>query len=76
MTDLDFYLALSSTRVYGTRCFPVHGKSYNLFMSRKYAELAEYMDAENNLSEEKKPVAGQYERIIPIAKDHRIGNGK
>lgn len=72
MTDLDFDLALFAARTYGTQNISVYGKSYNLFMSRDYAELVEYTD-ENDKDLER--LLRMRRNLWPVSKDHSLFEG-
>ena len=69
LTDLDIDLALFAARTYARRNSLFHGRTFDLFKSGKYAELAECLDMDENyleslLPDQEKPLVGKYRRLI------------
>ncbi|KAK4693412.1 hypothetical protein P7C71_g3987, partial [Lecanoromycetidae sp. Uapishka_2] len=75
--DVDLDLALFSVRAYARRCFVAHGDSFDLFASNRFADLADYIEADDKsleaiLPDEEKPLAGKYRRLLTIYRDRHI----
>ncbi|KAL9123706.1 MAG: hypothetical protein Q9217_006890 [Psora testacea] len=72
--DLDLDLALFSVRAYARRCFVAHGDAYDLSASKKFADLADYLEADDNsleslLPDEEKPLVDKYRRLLTLSRD-------
>ena len=69
MTDVDLDLALFAIRTYARRNSLFHGKSIDLLKSKRFAELARYLDLEEShleglLPDKEKASADKYRRLI------------
>ncbi|MCJ1262898.1 hypothetical protein MMC22_002768 [Lobaria immixta] len=77
LTGLDLGLALFASRTHAQRNSIFHGKTYDLSKSENFAELAEWVDLNENTIERllpnlEKPRAGMYRRLICFTRDYRI----
>lgn len=76
-TDLDTDLALFAIRSYARRNSIAHGRSFDLYMKKDFAGLAEYLDRvdktlEDILPDGEKPMAGKWRRLLTFFRDSRI----
>ena len=76
-TGLDTDIALFAARTYASRNSSFHGGSYDLFKSKKYAELANYLDMDDKrleglLPDGEKKLADKYRKIIDFSRSYRI----
>lgn len=76
-TGLDTDIALFAARTYANRNSSFHGRSYDLFKPKKYADLARYLEMDDKRLEgllpgEEKKLAGKYRKIIELSRSSRI----
>ena len=74
---LDVGQALFAIRFYARRNFICHGEIFDLFTSKNFAGLAEYIDAdvkilEDVLPDEEKPMVDKYRALLTLYKDMHI----
>ena len=77
LTGLDVDRALFASRTYSQRNSIFHGKTYDLSKSENFAELAEWVDLNENTIERllpnmEKSRVGMYRRLICFTRDYRI----
>ena len=76
MTDLDTDLALFAVRTYVKRISLFHGRTYDLFKSGRFAELADQLDLDDKnlaglLPDKEKPLVDKYKRLIRFNQEYR-----
>ena len=77
LKDMDTDIALFAARTYSRRCSKFHGRAYDLFKSRKFADLADQLDMDDKnlvslLPDSEKHLEGKYRRLIKFSRDARI----
>lgn len=76
-TDLDCDLALFAIRSYARRNFIAHGEIFDLYQSKQFAGLADYIDNDEKLLEdvlpdEEKPMVCKWRRLLMFYRNSRI----
>lgn len=76
-TDLDLDLALFAIRSYARRNFIAHGGTFDLYQSKKFAGLADYIDSDEKLLEdvlpdEEMPMVGHWRRLLMFFRNSHI----
>ena len=76
-TILDRDLALFAVRSYARRNFVMHGETFDLYQSKGFAGLANYIENDEKLLEdilpdEEKPMVGNWRRLLKFFRDIHI----
>ena len=77
LTDLDIDLALFAIRSYARRNSIAHGEIFDLYQSKQFAGLADYIDNDEKLLEgllpdEEKPMLDNWRRLLRFHRSKRI----